>query len=252
MSPVFAQDPLFTPGSDQPGNNYHLLSQAATLEGVQVVGSAPYVEPDVTYAKLNISLILDLAAKYHLFADFHLDYNFDSSSEPLIWYLLEELTDRVNNGTWNRDSHVCVGHATRLALFSPDEWKRYERIVEESALPITLVGLPQSDLYMMGRGIDPAPRTTLNVTRLAKDYGIQVAMGVNNVQNAFTPQGSVDPLSLCPLGAAVFQSATQADCEVLMVCFGWFLQWYRYFVAVDSLINVPFRRSLSLQQLGKR
>ena len=103
---------------------------------------------------------------------------------------------------------------------------------------------------MMGRGIDPVPRTTLNVTRLAKDYGIQVAMGVNNVQNAFTPQGSVDPLSLCPLGAAVFQSATQVDCEVLLVCFEWFLQWY--FIAVSSLVNVLFHRSPSLQQLGKR
>lgn len=188
------------------------------LNGVQAIGSAPYVEPDIVCAKWNIGLVLDLAFKHHLFADFHLDYNFDHSSEPLIWYLLEELASRMRNSSWSSELSVCVGHATRLALFTPDDWDRYKRIVEEASLPITLVGLPQSDLYMMGRGANPVPRTTLNVTRLAKNHGIHIAMGVNNVQNAFTPQGSADPLSLCPLGAAVFQSATQTDCDILLVC----------------------------------
>ncbi|CAL1713115.1 unnamed protein product [Somion occarium] len=213
---VFAQDPLYTSDSEQPGENYDLLSLAAALDGVEAIGSAPYVEPNIAMAKENIRLVLDLAWKHTLVADFHLDYNFDSSSEPLIWYLLQELETRMKGGTWKQELHVCVGHATRLALFSREEWAKYKRVVDEHNLPITLVGLPQSDLYMMGRGTDPSPRSTLNVTHLAREHNVRIAMTVNNVQNAFTPQGSVDPLSLCPLGVAVFQSATKADSQVLL------------------------------------
>jgi hypothetical protein len=43
-------------------------------------------------------------------------------------------------------------------------------------------------------------------------------MGVNNIENAFTPQGSLDPLSLCTFGVAIFQSATPADIRTLIVC----------------------------------
>jgi len=39
---------------------------------------------------------------------------------------------------------------------------------------------------------------------------------VNNVENAFTPQGPIDPLALCPLGVAVFQSGTRKDCQSLV------------------------------------
>lgn len=89
-----------------------------------------------------------------------------------------------------------------------------------TGLPISLVGLPQSDLYMMGRREDtvPALRGTLPVTRLMREHDIEVAMSVNNVQNAFTPQGTTDPLALCALGVALFQAGTVDDCEILLVC----------------------------------
>lgn len=63
------------------------------------------------------------------------------------------------------------------------------------------------------------PRASLNVPKLAKEYRIDVAMGVNNVQNPFTPQGSVDPLGLCTLGVAIFQAGTPSDCRSLLVCY---------------------------------
>lgn len=162
-------------------------------------------------------MVLDLAFQYHRHADFHLDYNLDLSTEPLIWYLLDELLKRVTTGRWHDDSCICVGHATRLVLFTDDEWSRYNKLVHDNHLPVTLVGLPQSDLYMMGRDLEPAPRGTLNVVRSERKHGIQVAMAVNNVQNAFTPQGPPDPLALCSLGVAIFQAATPADCHCLVV-----------------------------------
>lgn len=184
---------------------------------MQAVGSAPYVEPSIAQAKRNITYILDIAYETHLHADFHLDYNLDPSSEPLIWHVLLQLKERIRGGRWRSDAHVCIGHATRLTLFSQEEWTRFCRIVREDELPVTLVGLPSSDLYMMGRNLPSAPRSTLNIPNLAREYRLRVAMSVNNVENAFTPQGPLDPLALCPLGVAVFQSGTKKDCESLLV-----------------------------------
>lgn len=196
------------------------MCEALDGTDISAVGSAPYVEPSPDHARANIMIILDLAFAYTLDADFHLDYNLDSATEPLIWFLLEELRQRILDGRWRETSRVCVGHATRLVLFDDAEWTRYKDMVydETCPLPVTLVGLPQSDMYMMGRDVKPtAPRGTLDVCALKK-RGIDVAMAVNNVGNAFTPQGAPDPLALCTLGVALFQDATDTGCRALLVC----------------------------------
>lgn len=212
---VFAQNPLI--GDLSPLHNYTVLENAATDQGVSAVGSAPYVESSVSRAKSNIDLVLDLACRTSIHADFHLDYNLNQDSEPLIWYILSSLVDRIKSEQWKPHMHVCIGHATRLTLFTPEEWHRLRSFICEHQLPVTLVGLPQSDLYMMGRDMKPfTPRGTLNIPKLAGDYGINAAMSVNNVGNAFTPQGSPDPLSLCPLGVAMFQTCTVEACEALL------------------------------------
>lgn len=120
--------------------------------------------------------------------------------------------------------HVTIGHAPRLGLFSHDELHALHNSIQ--GLPVTLVGLPQTDVYMLGRPNSSSisdsgtlrPRGTLNVPRIVREYGLDVAMSVNNIGNAFTPQGSLDPLSLCTFGVAVFQAGTKEDCEVLLVC----------------------------------
>lgn len=193
--------------------------QAARREGVTVVGSAPYVEHTLSHAKRNIDLILDLADSVQCHADFHLDFNLDHASEPLIHYVIQQMRER----RWTKSSvnkfgvprTVAIGHATRLGLFTPFQWHELREAMGD--LPIHIVGLPQSDVYMMGRDqVDP-PRATLRVPQLAEEYGVNVAMGVNNIQNAFTPQGSVDPLSLCTLGVGLFQTGTPNDCRTLLV-----------------------------------
>ncbi|THH01558.1 hypothetical protein EW026_g1176 [Hermanssonia centrifuga] len=216
---VFAQDPLFNGGSDVPGQNYELLALAAARPGVEAVGSAPYVEHSVEAAKKNILLLFQLAEKYSLHLDFHLDYNLDPSSEPLIWFVLDHMRDRIRLGAWRRIQHVCIGHATRLTLWTDDEWTRFSKAVHDDGLPVSLVGLPQSDIYMMGRNVPypGPPRGTLNAVRLAKEHSLKVALAVNNVGNAFTPQGSPDPLALCALGIALFQVGTRVDCQILLV-----------------------------------
>ncbi|THH30657.1 hypothetical protein EUX98_g3534 [Antrodiella citrinella] len=217
---VFAQDPIASGETRDAGDhslsNLGEMQAALVMDGIEAIGSAPYVESNIDESRWNVQCIFDLAWDHKLHVDFHLDYNLDSSQTPLIWFVLGELQARIAAGKWDDRMHVCIGHATRLTMFSSEEWTKFTNIVKSAHLPVTLVGLPQSDLYMMGRSLEPIPRGTLNVVELERKYGVQVAMAVNNVGNAFTPQGPPDPLALCPLGVAIFQAGTTAASQALV------------------------------------
>lgn len=198
-------------------NNITWLAQACILPGVGAIGSAPYVEPNESLMRLNIRHLFALAIDANVHLDFHLDYNVDSSKEALIWFVLEQLQGSIDSGKWPSGKRVSIGHATRLNLWDDLVWKMFTQVIAEKNLPVSLIGLPQSDMYMMGRELSLPPRTTLNVCRLASRYNLKVAMAVNNIENAFTPQGPPDPLALCPLGVALFQAGTVKDCHTLLV-----------------------------------
>jgi len=249
---VFAQEALFERPSDiEPGENYAILCQAMRREGVSVIGSAPYVEPTFQQAKKNIQLIFQAvmgsqeAFPRHI--DFHLDYNLNPTAEPLIYEVIAQA--RMYNSRYNLDCaseygkdieqnlnptprlccdnknpigpSITIGHATRLQLLLPSDWHKLRAAIGD--LPITIVGLPQSDMYIQGRDHQDSPlgppRSTLRVPLIKEAYGIKVAMAVNNVDNAFTPQGTLDPLNLVTFGVAIFQAATPKEIRSLIVGF---------------------------------
>jgi hypothetical protein len=159
-----------------------------------------------------------LAEKHNLHADFHLDYNLDPGAVPMVWDVVQKMRQR----SWWKSSgkRVTIGHATRLGLFSGREWAELKHATD--MLPLEIVALPQSDIYMMGRA-DPSGRVpvplagrTINAPQVYRDHGVRVALSVNNVENAFTPQGSLDPLTLASLGVALFQVGTEPDWRVLL------------------------------------
>ena len=91
-------------------------------------------------------------------------------------------------------------------------------------LPISFIGLPTSDLFMMGRpradeeeSWRDRVRGTLQVPWLIKEFGVNAAIGVNNVGNAFTPHGSADPLAVAALGVGLYQIGTGEDAKLLYV-----------------------------------
>jgi hypothetical protein len=214
---VFAQDPLFNDDGSK-NSNYCAYKAAFDKPGISVIGSAPYVERKPELAQANIACVLELAQEHGLLVDFHLDYNLNPSETPLIYDVIHQLPTHQLQPPPDFEMTVAIGHATRLSMLSRNEWAELKTSM--ATLPIHFIGLPQSDLYMMGRNSADsvlAPRGTLNILRLKNEHDIPAAMSINNVQNAFTPQGSVDPLSLCPLGVAIFQSATARDCRTLLV-----------------------------------
>jgi hypothetical protein len=163
--------------------------------------------------------MIGLAIKRSLHLDFHLDYNLDVKIEPSVHHVIQAL-EKAN---WVIQKAVTLGHCTRLTLFSAAKWRKLRDQVSE--LPISFIGLPTSDVFLMGRPHEEAGggerfRGTLQVPQMIKRYGLQAALGVNNVGNAFTPHDSCNPLSVASLGVGIYQAGTKTDAEILLVRFG--------------------------------
>lgn len=157
--------------------------------------------------------------------DFHLDYSLDSKTEPLIHHLIQILIDRRWTTVMPPNLTIALGHCTRLSLFPPYQLSQLRNDIANAGLPIHFIGLPTSDLYMMGRDVagGPArgggavPRGTIPILEWIKTYDFDCALGVNNIGNAFTPFGSVDPLTFLSGIGSIYQGGTEEDCRILLV-----------------------------------
>lgn len=207
---AFAQLPLFS-GDDSGLKIRQLMEEAVRLEGVDALGSTPYVEQDQYKMKMNVRWISGLALRHQKFLDFHMDYNLDESKPAFIWSAL----DIIKGIRWpdRGGKNITMGHCTRLTCFKKHEWSLLQK--ETETLPISFVGLPTSDLFMMRA--ESGVRGTLNVPKMIKEYKLNAAVAVNNVGNAFTPQGDCDPLAVASLGVGLYQTGTKQDAELLYV-----------------------------------
>jgi hypothetical protein len=119
---------------------------------------------------------------------------------------------------------IVLGHCTQLSILDDDERRALAEIIMASKLPIHFVGLPTSDMFMMGRpNADFAsshnrPRGTIHVPSMIQELGLSVCLGINNVGNAFTPFGTGDPLQLASWAVGIYQAGTAKDAELLYDC----------------------------------
>ena len=195
---VFAQD-----GITNQNGICDLLRQAMTMGG-DLVGSAPYVDPE---PERNIEIIFDIAQEFDCDVDFHLDF-LDNDAPLLVPFVIEETIKRGWQG------RVCVGHMTRLAGLPPEELDQLAASLR--AANISILALPASDLYMMAR------RDTHNVRRgvapihILSQHGVNVGLATNNIRNLFTPFGDGDVLKICTLLAQVLQMGTTASHQLCL------------------------------------
>jgi cytosine/adenosine deaminase-related metal-dependent hydrolase len=228
---VFAQDALFS-GPHGEANRTALSAALKDHRGdIGVLGTTPYVEADRAAALANVNWAVTTALQLGLHLDFHLDYSLrppgdedDSASSPLIFAVLRGLVKHAwpMRTETNKDIRtVVLGHCTQLTLLSRDALTRLAALIRSSNLPVYLVGLPTSDLYILGRPGDDnntphaRPRATLQVVSLVKDYGVPCALAVNNIGNAFGPFGTGDPLALASWGVGLYHAGTEADADLL-------------------------------------
>lgn len=235
---AFAQDPIFSGEHDYQNRSLLEKALAEYKDDIDVLGTTPYVESDHQTAIRNIEWAVHAALQRNIHLDFHLDYNLDEEQPAAVWDVVKVLSKTE----WPRQTQktIVLGHCTRLTLFPDPALRRLALEIRRGGFPISFVGLPTSDLYMMGRPGEEGrsgqrSRGTLQIPTLIKEpYRLNCAIGVNNVGNAFTPWGSVDPLRLASLGVGIYHAGTIEDAELLYEC-----------------VSTRARRAIGLDSVGR-
>ena len=219
---AFAQEPIYS--GTHGAANQELMEAAVSNEHVSVVGTTPYVESDDENAKRNIDWAIQMASGSSLHLDLHLDYNLDGSQSAwtnLVIKQLEFVSLYQRNRSSSENYTVVLSHCTRLTLYDDPLWQSLSQCVQN--LRLYFIGLPTSDLYMMGRPDShdyggERVRGTLQIPQMVEKYGLQCAIAINNVGNAFTPYGSCDPLRIASMGVGLYHAGTRHDAQLLYDC----------------------------------
>jgi cytosine/creatinine deaminase len=141
--------------------------------------------------------VFDLAQRFDVDVDFHLDFDLDPS-----WWHLDEVCRQTEKRNWH--GRVAIGHATKLSALPPDALKAAAARLAGAGVAVTV--LPATDLYLMGRdATHNTPRGLTVAHRLVED-GVLCSVATNNVQNPFTPFGDCSLLRMANFYANVAQA----------------------------------------------
>jgi cytosine/creatinine deaminase len=185
---IFPQEGL----TNDPGTEELLI--AALRDGGDLIGGCPYMDTD---PHTHIDKLFDLAQRFDVDVDLHLDFDLD----PSWWHL-----DEVCRQTERRNYHgrVAIGHATKLSALPPDALKKAAARLAGAGVAVTV--LPATDLYLMGReATHNVPRGLTAAHRLVQD-GVLCSVATNNVLNPFTPFGDCSLLRMANFYANVAQA----------------------------------------------
>jgi cytosine deaminase len=195
---VFPQEGL----NNDPGT-FELLIEACEA-GADLIGGCPYTDSD---PHRQIAHIFELAKRFDVDIDFHLDFDLDPS-----WMHLDEVCRQANEHGWGR--RVAIGHVTKLSALDPEALQRVGAKLGDAGVAVTV--LPATDLFLMGRdAAHSVPRGVAPAHRL-REQGVVCSLATNNVLNPFTPFGDCSLLRMANLYANVAQTGRSDE---LQACF---------------------------------
>ena len=150
------------PVTGREGANNRALLQEALANGADLVGGAPALDQDPHAA---VDVLTDIAARAGVGLDLHVDETIDPSVRSL-----DRLIDVARVGFPHA---ITASHAVSLGQQSR---VRQREVASQLALhEISVVTLPQTNLYLQGRGLaGPAPRGLTAVRELLTG-GVTVA-----------------------------------------------------------------------------
>lgn len=190
---VFPQEGMLNdPGAEE-------LLVEACRQGADLVGGCPYAD---TQPLEQMTRVFDIARRFDLDIDFHLDFDLDTS-----WGHAAEVCRLTRAHGWQ--GRVAIGHATKLSAMPSQQLAEASGDLARSGVAVTV--LPATDLFLMGRGHDHnVPR---GVTRadLLVQHGVNCSLATNNVLNAFTPFGDCSLCRIANLYANVAQLVRRRD-----------------------------------------
>ena len=161
--------------------------EEAIEAGVDLVGGCPNLQDD---PRSHIADMLALASSAGLDIDFHTDETLDPSV-----LTLRELARQIADKGF--DGIVAASHCVSLGMQSPDVQAAVA--AEVAAAEISVITLPQTNLFLQGRDDPTATPRGLTAVQPLVDAGVTVAAGADNVQDPFNLVGRSDPLETAAL-----------------------------------------------------
>lgn len=166
--------------------NRALLKESIEL-GVDVIGGCPYLDDNPREA---LNILLDAAMESGLPVDLHTDETLDKDVFTLR-HLVDEVEKRgVGTG-------VTASHCVSLSI--QPERTQLEIAKRLAEARVSIVVLPQTNLYLQARGVNQAPPRGVAPAKLLQEAGVNVAAGADNVQDPFCSVGRLDALETVSL-----------------------------------------------------
>ncbi len=167
--------------------NRKLLRESVNIDPSIVVGGCPHLDQDANRAT---DIALDLAGELGRDIDLHTDENLNPSSTDLRY-----LADRVlATGFTGRAaaSHCC-------SLGVQDEALQRETAAVVAEAKVSVVTLPQTNLFLQSREHLVASPRGLTALRPLLNAGVNLAGGADNVRDPFNSMGRHDPIETAAL-----------------------------------------------------
>lgn len=154
--------------------------------------------------------LMESARTRGLNLDLHIDEEISPLALGMTW-----LADYLE--THGYPGHICCSHGCALA--STDEQQADRILSVLSQHRVTLVILPMTNLLLQDAMTDRTPKWRgITLLKEAQNKGIPVVLGCDNVQDAFCPSGSYDPLDTLSCALFAIQLDQAFDKQSQLIC----------------------------------
>lgn len=159
--------------------------------------------------------LMQSASRWKLNLDLHIDEELSPVAHGLSW-LARYLPD--NALSENKFSgHICCSHGCALA--SGSEHQAQEILSLLTAQRVTLIALPMTNLLLQDAVTGRTPRQRgITLLKEAQAAGVPLLLGCDNVQDAFCPAGSYDPLDTLSCALFALQLDDVFDQQSRLIC----------------------------------
>lgn len=169
------------------GRKNRLALAQAMEAGADLVGGCPAIDPRPSDC---VKVCLDAAVDAAAGIDLHVDETLDAEVCTLA-DLARAVIDR------GFPHPVTASHCVSLGMMDASEQRSVARLV--AAAGIGVVTLPQTNLFLQGRGVTTATPRGLTALQALADAGVQLAGGGDNLQDPFNLMGRGDPFEIASL-----------------------------------------------------
>ncbi|MCP4418675.1 MAG: amidohydrolase family protein [Chloroflexi bacterium] len=164
----------------------------AMENGCDLVGGMPHGEKTMDDAARHIEIAFEIAQKYDVDIDMHID----ETDDPY-WHSLELLAEKTIETGWQ--GRVTAGHCCAMSAW--DDLMATRIINKVKAANIHIITNAPINSMLEGRHHGyPKPRGIARVKELL-EAGVNVVCGQDDLQNMFYPFGKMDPLEVALITA---------------------------------------------------